>query len=424
MEYSPRFRLFPDEEQRDKMDWTRDTVRQAYNHGLYRFNQLDESEGTVKQRVTRIRDELPELKQDWTDLQDVYSKVLQTHIERIARNIKNLGKLKAKGYNVGSLNWKKPREFRSFTYNQKGFKLDHKSGPTGRGLLYLSKIGWVPIRLHRDVLEDAEITEVTVKKEPTGAWYASFCIEVDEPEKPPVEDIDVGDCVGIDLGVLNFTHDSNGLVVDRLDLSDERERLEREQRALSRKEYESKNWEKQRQEVAKVHARMNEKKWDYKNKLAHYYTTEYDAVFVEDLNVRGMLEGPQNARNKAEVGWRDVISIFQHHGKKNGCYVVSVKPENTTLDCASCGTSVYKPLWVREHSCPTCGFEADRDWNAALNVLNRGLSKLGVVHSEETPVETATAVSIDDGSSAVVVDASRVVESGSSALKEATPVAE
>lgn len=121
MEYSPRFRLLPTEEQRETMDWTRNTVRQVYNHGLYRFNQLDESNGTVKQRVTQIRDELPELKQDWTDLQDVYSKVLQTHIERIARNISNLGKLKKKGYNVGSLNWKKPREFRSFTYNQSGF---------------------------------------------------------------------------------------------------------------------------------------------------------------------------------------------------------------------------------------------------------------------------------------------------------------
>ncbi|MDS0283837.1 RNA-guided endonuclease InsQ/TnpB family protein [Haloarcula onubensis] len=421
MEYSPRFRLLPTEEQRETLDWTRNTVRQVYNHGLYRFNQLDESNGTVKQRVTQIRDELPELKQDWTDLQDVYSKVLQTHIERIARNISNLGKLKKKGYNVGSLNWKKPRDFRSFTYNQSGFKLDHKSGPNGRGVLYLSKIGWVPIRLHRDILEDAKISEVTVKKEPTGAWYASFCIEVEEPEKPPVKSLSVDDCVGIDLGVLNFVHDSNGIVVDRLDLSDDRERLEREQRALSRKEYESNNWGKQRQRVAKVHSRMSEKKWDFKNKIAHYYTAENSAVFLEDLKIKRMLESPQNARKKAESGWRDLITIFKHHGRKNGCYVVTVKPENTTLDCASCGKSVYKPLWVREHSCPTCGFELDRDWNAALNVLNRGLSKIGVVHSEETPVETATAVSTDGGEySSMVVDASRVTEAGSTALKEAT----
>jgi len=428
MEYSPRYRLLPTTEQRDSLDWQRDTVRQLYNHALHRFNQIPEDDGTLRQRVWKVRDELPDLKQDWTDLQLIYSTVLQVAVERIRTNINNLAKLKAAGYNVGSLKWKRPRDFKSFTYRQSGFELDIKSGPTGRGLLKLKKVRdetlEIPIRLHRDLPDHEAVKQVTLKKEASGAWYASFCIEVDEPEKPPVEDIDVGDCVGIDLGILNFTHDSNGLVVNRLDLTDERERLEREQRALSRNEYESNNWEKQRQEVAKVHARMNEKTWDYKNKLAHYYTTEYSAVFLEELNVKRMLEVPHNARNKAEVGWRDFIAIVQHHGKRNGCYVVTVKPERTTLECASCGTSVYKPLWVREHSCPTCGFEADRDWNAALNVLSRGLAKLGVVHSEATPVETATAVSTDGGSSAVVVDASRVVEAGSPVLKEAASAAE
>lgn len=62
MKYSPRFRLFPTSEQHEQLDWTRDTVRQIYNHGLYRFNQLPDSAGTVKQRVRQIRDELPELK--------------------------------------------------------------------------------------------------------------------------------------------------------------------------------------------------------------------------------------------------------------------------------------------------------------------------------------------------------------------------
>ena len=73
---------------------------------------------------------------------------------------------------------------------------------------------------------------------------------------------------------------------------------------------------------------------------------------------------------------------------------------------------MYNPLWVREHSYPTCGFETDRDWNAALNVLSRGLEKLGVVHSDGMPVETATAVSTRS------VDARRVVEAGSPCLKE------
>jgi transposase len=90
---------------------------------------------------------------------------------------------------------------------------------------------------------------------------------------------------------------------------------------------------------------------------------------VEDLNVTGMLEDPQNARNKVEVGWRDFINILEHHGERNGCHVVQVEPRGTIEECAAYGVSTDEPLWVREHSCPTCGFELDRDWNVALNAL-------------------------------------------------------
>ncbi len=220
------------------------------------------------------------------------------------------------------------------------------------------------------------------------------------------------DTVGIDLGVLTFVQDSDGRSVGRLDFSDERKRLEREQRSLSRKQYESNNWETQRRRVATVHARMSNKKRDYKHKLAHYYTTEYEAVFVEDLNVKSMLEASGNARNKAEVGWRNFSTILKHHGRKNECHVIEVEPSGTTKECASCGVETEKPLWVREHSCPSCGFELERDWNAALNIQSRGLENLGVVHSEATPVETATAVDTSE------VSARRVVEAGSPALKE------
>lgn len=169
---------------------------------------------------------------------------------------------------------------------------------------------------------------------------------------------------------------------------------------------------------------MSRRKDDFKHKLAHFYTTEYDVVFLEDLDVKEMLEKDGNARNKHEVGWNDLVTIFEHHGEKNGCHVVLVDPNGTTKQCSSCGVEVEKPLWVRTHECPTCGLEADRDLNAASNVLERGLEKLGVVHSEGTPVETGTSVSTDGGCTAAAVDASRVTEAGSRALKEATSVAE
>ncbi|MHC3438337.1 RNA-guided endonuclease InsQ/TnpB family protein [Natrialbaceae archaeon A-gly3] len=390
MEYGPRFRLFPDCEQRESLYWQRNTVRQVYNHALYRLDQIPEEDGTIHQRVWAVRDELPELKTWWTDLTKVYSTVLQAAVERIYHSIKGLGQLKQNGFKVGDLNWKKPREFKSFTYRQRGFELDKKSGPNGRGLLTLKKVRGktldIPIRLHRDLPDDAEIKHVTVKQEATGAWYASFSVERDQPEKPDLDEIDAENTVGLDLGVLTFIHDSDGRSIGRLDLDDDRERVEREQRALSRKQYESRNWERQRRKLARVHEQMSNKKRDYKHKLAHAYTTLYDAVFVEDLDVKPLLEGHGNARNKAEVGWREFITILNHHGRKNGCHVVEVEPRGTTKECAQCGVKTEKPVWIREHSCPSCGFEVDRDFNAAVNVKSRGLEKLGVVHSEETPV--------------------------------------
>jgi putative transposase len=424
MDYTHKYRLFPDEVQREQLDWVRDTVRQLYNHSLHRFNRVPESAGTVKQRVTKVRDEIPDLKDWWTDLTNVYSTVLQQAVEQIATNIENLGKLKQKGFDVGSLNWKSPDEYRSFTYRQRGFELDEKSGPNGRGLLTLKKVNGeniaVPIRLHRPLPDDVDVKHVTVKKDQTGAWYACLNIEQDAPEKPEPSEVDTEDTVGLDLGILNFIHDSDGRQISRLDLSADRERLEREQRKLSRKEHGSRNWEAQRQTVAEVHKRMRNKKLDFKHKVAAFYTSEYDAVFVEDLNVKPMLEGDKNGRNTHEVGWRDFITLLKHHGRKRGCHVVEVDPEDTTKACNQCGVKTDKPLWVREHSCPSCGFETDRDYNAALNVWERGLGQLGVVHSESTPAETATAVDTD---AIHELSASRVVETGSPCLTERTAVA-
>ncbi|MFC7060176.1 RNA-guided endonuclease InsQ/TnpB family protein [Halovenus salina] len=417
MNYNYRYRLKPTQDQRETLDYHRDTCRQLYNHALYRFNQIPESEGTVKQRVRKIRDELPDLKDWWDALTNIYSKVLQPTVMQIAKNINALGKLKQQGYNVGELRWKSPREFRSFTYNQSGFELDKKSGQT---VLSLSKLADIPIELHRPLPDDATVKEVTLKKEKTGEWFAIFGIEMDTnpPAKPSLEDIDTDEMVGIDVGILKYAHDTDGTAVESLDLSDERERLEREQRKLSRKEYGSRNWENQRQKVAACHLQIKRKRRDFLHKLSAYYAREYELVAVEDLDTKEMLESPGNSRNTASAAWNTFTSMLEHKCEREGTHFVEVDPAGTTKECASCGVKTDKPLWVREHSCPACGFEADRDANAAWNILSRGLSQLGVGHSEETPVETA----LPTGTA--VVPAKRVVEPGSPCLKERAKASE
>ena len=238
-------------------------------------------------------------------------------------------------------------------------------------------------------------------------------MDTEPPAKTPLDETNTDEMAGIDVGILKYAHDTNGTAVGSLDLAEERNRLEREQRNLSRKEHGSANWENQRQKVVECHLEIKRKRRDFLHKLSAYYAREYELVAVENLDVKGMLVWSHNSRNTASAAWATFTSMLEYKCNREGTYFVEIKPEGTTKECANCGVETDKPLWVREHSCPACGFEADRDANAAWNILSRGLSKLGVGHSEGTSVETA----LPTGT--VVVPAQRVVEAGSPCLKEA-----
>ena len=212
--------------------------------------------------------------------------------------------------------------------------------------LWLSKIGDIPVRYHRPIPDNATIKEVTLKKETTGEWYVTFGLDVEDatlPEKIDVDDLDAEDCVGIDLGVQNYIYTSDGDSVDWLDLTDEYERLRREQRSLSRKEHGSNNWEKQRRAVATVKRRLKRKVEDFQHKLTTWLVTTYNAVFVEELNVAGMLQSEGNARNKQDAAWRGFIEMLEYKGDLYGTHVIQVNPRGTTKECAECSVETEKP---------------------------------------------------------------------------------
>ena len=234
------------------------------------------------------------------------------------------------------LKWKSPTEYQSLTYSQSGFKLKNTSGR--HATLEFSKVGDIRIRYHREIPDHADIKEVTIKKETTGEWFASFGLETDNDdlsEKPDVDSLDTTNSIGVDLGILNYIHTSDGKTVDWLDLEDKYERLRREQRKLSRKEVGSNNYEKQRRKVAKVKHHIRRKVLDYHHKLTTWLVKEYDAVFVEDLNVSGMLQEDGNARNKQDAAWRQFITLLEYKGDLYGTHVVPVEARGTTKDCVS-----------------------------------------------------------------------------------------
>ena len=135
--------------------------------------------------------------------------------------------------------------------------------------------------------------------------------------------------------------------------------------------------------------------------LSNYYARVYDPVAVEDLDARGSAELPGNSWNRASAAWGTFLRMLEYKYECEGTHFVAVNPRETE-ECASCGVSTDKPLWIREHSCPACGFEADRDANAvvklrltgskreafatAWNVLSRGIKKRsGEGRSESSP---------------------------------------
>lgn len=217
------------------------------------------------------------------------------------------------------------------------------------------------------------------------------------------------------MGILKYTHDTDGHAVGSLDLSAEQERLEHEQRVLSRKEHGSNNYREQQRKVARRHADIARKRHGFLHKLSTWYAETYDLVAVEKLDAKSMMELPSNSHNRASAAWATFRQMLKWKCKREGTHFAEVRPGGTTKECAQCGVETEKPLWVREHSCPACGFEADRDENAAWNVLQRGFEKpdIGTGSAESTPSETA----VPTDTSFQQVSANRVIEQGSPTLK-------
>lgn len=234
--------------------------------------------------------------------------------------------------------------------------------------------------------------------------------ENDAPPKPKNPE----KCVGIDVGILKYAHDSDGTAVEGPDLSEERERLGRTQRDLSRKQHGSANYRKQQRVVAGRHADLKRKRRDFLHKHSAYYAWKYDLVAVEDLDAKRLMELPSNSRNRAGAAWRTFLRMLECKCERERTHYVAVDPRGTTKECSNRGVATEKPLWVREHSYPSCGFEEDRDLNVAYNILSRGLDQVGVVHSDSMPAETALSVGTNS------IPAKRILETGNPVLSEAT----
>jgi len=324
---------------------------------------------------------LTELKQSDPWLYNYHSKMLQMASTQIEGSEKALIELNKKGHKTGKLKFVRHGEYRTFTYNQSGFKLETHGDKT---LLYLSKIGYVEIRLHRII--NGNIKQVIVTKSKSGKWHACVTYEVDVID---TSKIDFTKAVGIDVGIKRFAYDSDGhQIPNPLNLKKMLKPLARIQREISRRKKGSNNRLKAIRHLQRIHERIVNRRSDFQHKLSTIYAQSNDVVFVEDLQLTNMVKNHKLARSIMDSSWGTFVQKLEYKCK----LLVKVPSRNTTVDCSRCGSAVPKSLAIRIHKCNVCNLVMDRDYNASINILKKGLEifnqdRLPQELREETPVE-------------------------------------
>ena len=386
MQCTYRFRIYPSAGQEEELRQWLDTCRWLYNKSLQERKEAYERDKTTVNYYDQAN-ALKEAKETDVRLQSVHSQVLQDVLRRLDKSFHNFFRRVKNGEKPGYPRFKSRDRFNSFTFPQSGYKLED-------GKLVLSKIGAIKLVQHREIPEEGVIKTCAIKLD-VDQWYATFVVELPEPDME-VERKELKTAVGVDLGLNDIATLSTGEKIENPRwLRTSERKLAKVQRKLSRKKKGSENRKKQKTVVAKTHRKIRNQRSDFNHKVSRELVNRYDLIVFEDLKVKNMVKNPYLAKSILDAGWNQLVNFTTYKAEWAGGVVEEVIPNGTSQNCSGCGMEVKKSLAVRTHKCPYCGLEIDRDWNAAINILNRGLKKIGqgLPESIATPVEAFVGVS-------------------------------
>ncbi len=213
-------------------------------------------------------------------------------------------------------------------------------------------------------------------------YYAQFSIHIDRNEIREK----TGRAVGLDLGLKYLLADSNSnFVLPPKFLRKAEKRLKRLQRSVSKKydqqrrknkQRQSNNYHKSRIRLAKQHLKVSRQRKDFAVKLARCVVISNDLVAFEDLKSQNLVKNRHLSKSISDASWGILRQWIEYFGKVFDVETIAVPPHYTSTDCSDCGARVKKSLSTRTHICD-CGCELDRDTNASINILNRGIDTLG-----------------------------------------------
>lgn len=356
-----KFRIYPNKRQENLILQTFGCCRLIYNKGLDMRDKAYKGGGKVNYVQTAAMLTALKKDKDFAFLKLVDSTALQQSLRDLDKAYTNFFKKKARF----------PR-FKSKHNNHQSYRTININGNIRivDGCLKMPKLGYVKVKQSMEV---GHINNVTIEKTPTGKYFAVLNVDFEPGFKQ-----NNGRKIGIDVGLKTFYTDSNGNKVDNpKHLEEFEKKLKREQRRLARKQKGSRNRNKQRIKVARVHEKVTNKRNDFLQKESTRLVRENQTIAIESLNVKGMVRNHRLARAISSVSWGRFFAMLEYKAAWYGNTIIRVPtfyPSSQT--CSKCGSvnPLVKNLSVREWECPFCHTKHDRDYNASINILNKGLS--------------------------------------------------
>lgn len=363
MEKAYNYRFYPTAEQEHLLRRTLGCVRLVYNKALHERTQAW-YERQERIGYTQTSSMLTEWKkEEELDFLNAVSCVpLQQGLRHLQTAFTNFFAGRAK-----YPNFKRKHQGGSAEFTKSAFKYRN-------GQVYLAKCTEpLDIRWSRQIPEGCEPSSLTVRLHPSGRWHISIRFD-DLTTKPlPAND----KAVGIDLGVTSLITTSNGKkVANPKQFKKHYRRLRLAQKALSRKQKGSRNRDKARRKIAKIHLKISDSRKDFLHKLTTQLVRENQTIAVEDLSVKNMVKNRKLAFSISDSGWGEIVRQLDYKCRWYGRKLVKIdRWFPSSKRCSHCGHIVEKmPLSIRQWQCPECGTHHGRDTNASRNILAAGLA--------------------------------------------------
>jgi putative transposase len=381
-----KFRIYPDATRQEEIDERLVLAQQFYNKLLEKSIQSYKS-GNHKTSMAQFNRFVKEIIQEDKKYLKLYS---QTRCEieyRLLKAYQNFfRRIKERKKKAGFPRFRSRDRYKSITYPQ-----DNGSFSIKKGRLRVSRIGTMPVDLHRKI--EGIIKTLAIKRE--GKNYYAVFTTVNEIKIPEVKNTNP---VGIDLGLDSFIAISDGTKIEKPKfMQQNRKRIAHWQRIVARRNKGSRRRQRAKAHLQKTYEYSTNQSGDYLHKLSDTLVNSgYTSFAVEDLRIQNMVKNHRLASSIHDASWNRFIQLLSYKAESAGLSVVKVDARNTSRTCSNCGNIQDTPLSERTYKCQRCGMSKDRDINASINILNRATLGQRGSHAQGENVRPQQEATLDE----------------------------